>query len=152
MEGLYNVRELYPIPEESSQVDVVEMEMVEQPEEHKEGWMKGWAEGLHKILSTSSKNLRSLASSLFDLRRKLWSSWCRRFKWLWQWLEYLVEVFSDLFYSTINLITVFYYGEKSHLWLTGPVLIFCVVKLVTRFKRTLQQAQADNNPANQQNP
>lgn len=38
MEGLYNVRELYTIPEESSQVDVGEMEG--QQEDQREGRME----------------------------------------------------------------------------------------------------------------
>lgn len=63
MEGLYNVRELYPIPEESSQVDVGEMEVL--GGEQREGRMEGWTKALFSKLVSMFTILSSLTAFLF---------------------------------------------------------------------------------------
>ncbi|KIR63907.1 hypothetical protein I314_02688 [Cryptococcus bacillisporus CA1873] len=89
MEAPTNANELYPIPGESSQVDVGEME--QQREDQKEERTKGWTDLLNDILHSTPVILSSLTSSLFNLGRKLWHFWYRSLKWLWHWLKVLVE-------------------------------------------------------------
>lgn len=93
MEGMYNPRELYPIPEESSQVDVGEMEGEgeEQTEGRAEERREGLTEFLHSIQSNMFDILLSMISTLSYLVRKLWNFGYDSLKWLWRWLEVLVE-------------------------------------------------------------
>lgn len=85
MEGLYNVRELYTIPEESSQVNVGEMEG--QREDQREGWTKA----LFSKPSSLFTILSSLTAFLHSIGNKLWDFHIRGLKWLWHWVEVLVE-------------------------------------------------------------
>ncbi|KAL0247880.1 hypothetical protein I308_103958 [Cryptococcus tetragattii IND107] len=94
MEGLYNFRELYTIPEESSQVD-------------------------HCLVI-------NFGTSAFVDSSGSGTGWK-----LWLRTSYL---------SQVNVITVIAYGDTTHRWITSPILIFWVVKQVTRFKREPQQA------------
>lgn len=89
MEAPTNARELYPVLEESSQADVGVMK--QQREDQKKGRTIGWTDLLNDILHSISVTRSSLTSSLSNLGRKLWCFLCRSLKWLWQWLEYLVE-------------------------------------------------------------
>ncbi|KIY30812.1 hypothetical protein I305_06808 [Cryptococcus gattii E566] len=75
MEGMYNPRELYPIPEESSQVDVGEMEGEgeEQTEGRAEERRGRLTKFLHSIQSNMFHILLSLISTLSYLVRKFWN-------------------------------------------------------------------------------
>lgn len=88
MEGLCNFRELYTIPEESSQVDVGEMKG--QQEDQREGRMEWWTKALFSKLVSMFTILSSLTTFLF-IGHKHWDFCIRGLKWLWHWVEVLVE-------------------------------------------------------------
>ncbi|OXG15687.1 hypothetical protein C366_04279 [Cryptococcus neoformans Tu401-1] len=125
-----------PQAEESFQVEEGHLPQAERRRAHK------------NKLSYMFVNLLSLTEFFIAVGATLWNFWCRGFKPLWHWVEVFVE---ELYLSVIGTVAIVVYQETSHVWITSPILAFCTVKLITRYRRARQLAQADNNTSNQQN-
>ncbi|OWZ75601.1 hypothetical protein C365_06169 [Cryptococcus neoformans Bt85] len=141
-----------PQAEESFQVegDLRQAEESFQVEEGRPRQAEG-RRGQRNSLFQLFANLQSLIPFFISVGTTLWNFWCRGFKPLWHWVEVFVEDFAELYLSVISTVTIVVYQETSHVWITSPILAFCTVKLITRYRRARQRVQADNNTSNQQN-